>query len=69
MPNSASATAGSRRCIVSGVKPILLAAICVLLAGVEGGAQTSGAYLGDLGWPEAEQGLAESPLVILPWGS
>jgi len=51
------------------VKPILLAAICVLLAAVEGGAQTPGAYLGDLSWPEAERRLAESPLVILPFGA
>jgi len=54
---------------VSRVKPILLAAICVLLAAVEGGAQTPGAYLGDLSWPEAERRLAESPLVILPFGA
>jgi creatinine amidohydrolase len=54
---------------VSGVKPVLLAAVSVLLVGVDGGAQTPGAYLGDLTWPEAEQWLAQSPLVIVPFGA
>ena len=32
-------------------------------------AQTRGAYLGDLTWPDAERRLAEAPLVILPFGA
>jgi creatinine amidohydrolase len=31
--------------------------------------QTPGAHLGDLSWPEAERRLAETPLVILPFGA
>jgi len=46
-----------------------LAAACVLSV-VEGAfAQTAGAYLGQLTWPEAERRLAEAPLVILPFGA
>ena len=31
-------------------------------------AKTSGAFLGDLSWPEAQARLAEAPLVVLPFG-
>jgi creatinine amidohydrolase len=32
-------------------------------------AQTPGAYLGDLTWPEAEARLREAPLVVVPFGA
>ncbi len=32
-------------------------------------AQGSGAYLGELSWPEAEEMLREAPLVVLPFGA
>ena len=32
-------------------------------------AQTSGAYLGDLTWPEAGARLASAPIVVLPFGA
>lgn len=33
------------------------------------GAQTPGAYLGDLAWPVAEARLREAPLVVVPFGA
>jgi creatinine amidohydrolase len=42
----------------------LLAAVAVPLA-----AQTPGAHLGDLAWPDAELRLREAPLVIVPFGA
>ncbi len=51
------------------IRALGLAVACVLSA-VEGVfAQTPGAYLGHLTWPEAEQRLQESPLAILPFGA
>jgi hypothetical protein len=50
-------------------KPFLPLTILVVMIAVEGKAQTPGAYLGDLSWPEAERKLAQSPLVILPFGA
>ncbi len=48
----------------------LTAALLAILAGWGGaGAQTPGAYLGELNWPEAETRLREAPLVILPFGA
>ncbi len=44
------------------------AAIASVSAG-SSGAQSPGAYLGHLTWPEAERQLAEAPLVILPFGA
>ncbi len=32
-------------------------------------AQSPGAYLGDLTWPEAEERLATSPIVVIPFGA
>ena len=32
-------------------------------------AQTPGAYLGDLSWPEAEKRIAAAALVIVPFGA
>lgn len=32
-------------------------------------AQTPGAYLGDLSWPEAEERFMKSPIVIVPFGA
>lgn len=50
--------------------PLLLAAAAsVPAASVPATAQTPGAYLGDLTWPEAESRLAEAPMVIVPFGA
>lgn len=44
--------------------------LLAIMAGPGGAwAQTSGAYLGELSWPEAEERLREAPLVILPFGA
>jgi creatinine amidohydrolase len=50
-------------------KPLFPLTIFVVTIVVEGRAQTPGVYLGDLSWPEAERRLAQSPLVILPFGA
>lgn len=42
---------------------VLLSAASLTVA-----AQTAGAYLGDLTWPEAERRLGVSPVVVLPFG-
>ncbi len=48
----------------------LKATLLAILAGWGGAwAQTPGAYLGELRWPEAEARLREAPLVILPFGA
>ncbi len=39
------------------------------LISVATGGQESGAYLGDLSWPEAERRYRETPVVILPFGA
>jgi creatinine amidohydrolase len=44
-------------------------AACVFLAVTDGFAQTRGAYLGELSWPDAETWLRESPVVIVPFGA
>jgi len=54
--------------VIRATPIVVLTALVVMLA-VEGKAQTPGAYLGDLNWPEAERRLAQSPLVILPFGA
>jgi creatinine amidohydrolase len=41
----------------------------LVVAASEGSAQSPGAYLGDLSWPEAEQRFATTPLVIVPFGA
>ncbi len=48
-----------------------LTAFLLAIIAVPGGAwaQTPGAYLGDLSWPEAEERLRQAPLVILPFGA
>ena len=46
---------------------VILAALMPLAEGLE--AQTIGAHLGDLTWPEAAEWLAEAPLVIIPMGA
>ncbi|UCC85046.1 MAG: creatininase family protein [Gemmatimonadota bacterium] len=44
--------------------------VAAILAGWGGAwAQTPGAYLGELSWPEAEARLRAAPLVILPFGA
>ncbi len=46
--------------------------VALALAFATGGAasaQTPGAYLGDLTWPEAEARLKEAPLVVVPFGA
>lgn len=48
----------------------LLAVAGVSVTAMSGtNAQTPGAYLGHLTWPEAERRLAETPLVIVPFGA
>jgi creatinine amidohydrolase len=49
------------------VKPLLI--LLSVAAPAALGAQTRGAYLGDLTWPEAEQRLREASLVIVPFGA
>lgn len=44
----------------------LLAVLCFSLVSF---ADTPGAYLGDLSWPEAEKRFAISPIVIVPFGA
>jgi creatinine amidohydrolase len=44
-------------------------ALLSLLLFTTASAQTSGAYLGDLSWPEAEQRFQSSPVVILPFAA
>ena len=45
---------------------VLIACLALSFAAA---AQETGAYLGDLSWPEAERRLAETPVVILPFGA
>jgi creatinine amidohydrolase len=47
----------------------LLVGIGILLSAVASWAQTPGAYLGDLTWPEAEKRLTETPVVIVPFAA
>jgi creatinine amidohydrolase len=52
------------------VSKILTATLLAIIVGCGGAwAQTPGAYLGELSWPEAEARLREAPLVILPFGA
>jgi len=39
------------------------------LGAADASAQSAGAYLGDLAWPEAERLLKEAPIVIIPFGA
>jgi creatinine amidohydrolase len=49
--------------------PLAALAFAVLLFGAGvAAAATTGAFLGDLSWPEAETRLKEAPLVVLPFG-
>jgi creatinine amidohydrolase len=41
----------------------------IVVAASDGVAQTPGAYLGDLSWPEAEQRLRTTPVVVIPFGA
>ncbi|HKJ03276.1 MAG TPA: creatininase family protein, partial [Longimicrobiales bacterium] len=50
------------------VPAFALVAAAVLAAPPSVDAQTPGAHLGDLTWPEAEVRLREAPLVIVPFG-
>ncbi len=43
--------------------------ICTLVTSGDLVAQSPGAYLGHLTWPEAEQRLREAPLTIVPFGA
>ena len=47
----------------------VVVAMFAALATRPAGAQTRGAYLGDLTWPEAEARLKEAPLVVVPFGA
>jgi len=46
-----------------------IATCTVLCISFASNADTRGAYLGDLSWPEAERRFAESPIVIVPFGA
>jgi len=46
---------------------VIPVALVLLAQGLD--AQTTGAHLGDLTWPEAAERLAEAPLVIIPMGA
>jgi len=39
------------------------------LGGADASAQSAGAYLGNLAWPEAERLLKEAPIVVIPFGA
>lgn len=39
------------------------------LAPAQGGAQSAGAFLGDLSWPEAARRFETSPVVVVPFGA
>jgi len=45
----------------------VVAVLCLLAANAR--AQTPGAYLGELSWPEAAEQLEATPLVIIPFGA
>jgi creatinine amidohydrolase len=48
---------------------MLICGILLLLSASDASAQNPGAYLGDLTWPEAEERLAMSPIVVIPFGA
>lgn len=52
----------------NGVSLGLVVLLCLAAAGGTA-AQSAGAYLGELTWPEAERRLAEAPLVVVPFGA
>jgi len=43
--------------------------IAFAMAPAEAVGQSAGAYLGDLSWPEAEQRLETTPVVVIPFGA
>ncbi len=43
--------------------------IALAVAPAEGAGQSVGAYLGELSWPDAEQRLGTSPVVVVPFGA
>jgi creatinine amidohydrolase len=45
------------------------ATLVLLIVATGAGAQSRGAWLGDLSWPEAEARLQTTPVVILPFGA
>ncbi len=53
------------------LRMVWIALIVALVVGprVECLAQTPGAYLGELTWPDAEARLREAPLVVIPFGA
>jgi creatinine amidohydrolase len=50
-------------------RSLAAATVCLVFASVPLAAQTPGAYLGDLTWPEAELRLRSAPVVIVPFGA
>jgi len=42
---------------------------CSLLLSLSANGQSTGVYLGDLSWPEAERRYAETPIVVIPFGA
>jgi creatinine amidohydrolase len=51
------------------IRLMLVLSTCASLVSTNTVAQGSGAYLGDLSWPEARERLREAPLVVLPFGA
>ena len=49
------------------IKPIIC--FCMVFFATGAAAETPGAYLADLAWPEAVERLQSSPLVIIPFGA
>jgi creatinine amidohydrolase len=48
---------------------VIALVIFAVVAASEGVAQTPGAYLGALSWPEAERRFATTPVVVIPFGA
>jgi len=46
-----------------------VALYCALCFSLAASADTPGAYLGDLSWPEAESRFASTPIVVVPFGA
>jgi len=54
---------------MTGTHRLIALIILFAMTASEGAAQTPGAYLGDLSWPEAEQRLRTTPVVVVPFGA
>lgn len=47
----------------------LCTSLCLLLAASPGFSDVTGAYLGDLSWPEAEARIQQVPIVVIPFAA